>query len=213
MSRQGTILLAVGMVILGLVLGFVAGGMTTGFLAQRAVVRATGRFAAPGFFGSQRFAQRMMPFYAQPAAPPRMPFYGQGRGNGGAPFYAPGRGLGRTPFNQRRLPSRRAPAANFANGARVTSVESNSAADKAGLKAGDVISTVAGTKIDASHSLTSLLQSLKPGDKVDLGVLRSGQSMTVSVTLGASPQNSSTAYLGIRYGPAPGPQQQRPKFR
>ncbi len=209
MSRRGTILLAVGMVILGLVLGFVAGGVTTGFLARRAMVRATGRFAAPGFYGSQR----MMPFYAQPAMPHRMPFYGQGRGSGGAPFYAPGRGLGHAPFNQRRLPSRRAPAANFANGARVTSVESNSAADKAGLVAGDVITTVAGTKIDARHSFASLLQSHKPGDKIDLGITRGGQAMTISVTLGASLQNSNTAYLGIRYGPAPGAQQQKPKFR
>lgn len=188
MSKRGTILLAVGMLILGVLLGFVAGGVMTGFLARRALLgrAAVGRFA-PGYFGAPRFQPRGMPFYA-----PR----GQSR---------------RAPFNGRRGTMRRAPnSAIFANGVQVTSLESNSPADKAGLKAGDVITAVAGTKIDQSHPFPSLIQSHKPGEKIDLSVMRSNQNLTITVELGASPQNSNTAHLGIRYGPAPG---SRGRFR
>lgn len=219
MSKRGTILLAIGLLIVGLILGAIGGALTGRFLARRSVASITAMRMAPGAFSGRGMMPYMSPRggFAAPYAMPRggfgaMPFYGPRGGFGAAPFYGPRTGLGRTPLARRGI-ARPAQGANFANGARVTSVETNSPADKAGLKAGDVISTVAGTKIDATHSFASLLQSHKVGDKVDLGVTRGGQSMTVSATLGASPQNSNTAYLGIRYGPAPGPRQQRPNFR
>jgi hypothetical protein len=174
-------------------------------------VAPRGGFVAPFASPGGRF--RAMPF-AAPRGKLVAPFYGPRGAFGTVPFYGP-RGAfgGPVPFYGRRGLPKRTQLGSFANGARVTSVESSSPADKAGLKAGDVISTAAGAKIDATHSLASLLQSRKPGDKIDLGVTRSGQSMTISVTLGASPQNSNTAFLGIRYGPAPGPQLQKPKSR
>ncbi len=194
MSKRGTILLAIGMLVLGLVLGFIGGGVATRFMAGRTVARsfAAGRLARGSFYGLPRFGPGMLPMS------PR------GFNRGGMPY-----GMGRMPF-ARVYQSRRAPTAAFMNGARVASVESNSAADKAGLKAGDVITAVGGTAIDQSHSFQSLLQSHKPGDKIDLTVNRAGQAMTISVTLGASAQNSNTAYLGIRYGPA---FQRRSQFR
>ncbi len=221
MSRRGTILLAVGLLIVGLILGALGGVLTGRFLARRSFAGFTAMRMVPGAFGGRG----MMPYvaprggYVAPFASPRnrfgvVPFNDPRGGFGAAPFYGPGRGFrGQVPFYGRGGSAKRAQLGSFENGARVTSVESNSPADKAGLKTGDVITTVAGTKIDATHSFASLLQSHKLGDKVDLGVTRGGQSMTISVTLGASPQNSNTAYLGIRYGPAPGPRLQRPKSR
>jgi membrane-associated protease RseP (regulator of RpoE activity) len=219
MSRRGTILLAVGLLIAGLICGALGGMVTGRFLARRSFARFAPMRMTPGAFG-----RGMMPYFAPrgfaaPYASPRgrsgpMPFYGPRGGFGAMPYYGSGRGFGgRAPFFGRRGLAPRAPRSNFANGALVNSIESNSPADKAGLKAGDVIITVAGSKIDAAHSLASLLQTHKPGDKIDLGVTRSGQSMTISVTLGAAPQNSNTAYLGIRFGPAPGSQQPRPNLR
>lgn len=232
MSKRATIFLAVGLLIVGLIIGAVAGGLTGRFLARRSIGGFTAMRMTPGALGGRGLMPFVAPrggFGTTPFAAPRggfaapfygprggfgaAPFYGPGRGFGAAPFNGPRGGFGRTPFNPRRGFAQRGIAGNYANGARVTSVESNSAADKAGLKAGDVISTVAGAKIDASHSFASLLQSHKPGDKIDLGITRGGQAMTISVTLGASPQNSNTAYLGIRYGAAPGLQQQKPRFR
>lgn len=131
--------------------------------------------------------------------PGMMPMAPRGFGRGGMPF-----GGGRA--NPRTLPRRgttapRAPANVNVTGARVASVEANSAAEKGGLKAGDVITAVAGTSIDQTHNFQSLLQAKKPGDKIDLTVNRAGQVMTISVTLGTSPQNSNAGDLGIRYGP------------
>lgn len=64
-----------------------------------------------------------------------------------------------------------------------------SPAEKAGLKAGDVITKVGGTTIDSTHSLVTLLSSHKVGDKVALTVLRDGKTQTINVTLEAAPNS------------------------
>ncbi len=80
------------------------------------------------------------------------------------------------------------------DGALVTQVESGSAADKAGLKANDVITAVDGTKIDAKHPLVYLLLPYQSGDTVTLSVLRDGQSQDIQATL---TQAQNTAMGGM----------------
>jgi serine protease Do len=70
-------------------------------------------------------------------------------------------------------------------------VISGSPADKAGLKEGDVITAVDGTKVDDRHSLTALLDQHSVGDTVTLNVLRNGNQKTVQVTLDASSSSNS----------------------
>lgn len=60
-------------------------------------------------------------------------------------------------------------------------------ADKAGLQEKDIITAVDGKKVDQAHSLTSLLGTHKPGDVVQLTVLRDGKEITISATLGELP--------------------------
>jgi serine protease Do len=67
------------------------------------------------------------------------------------------------------------------------SVVPGSPADKAGLKDGDIITKVADTKIDSTHSLPTLVSQHKIGDKVTLTVLRDGKTQTVTVTLESAP--------------------------
>ncbi len=67
------------------------------------------------------------------------------------------------------------------------SVLPDTPAAKAGLKVGDVITAVNGTKIDKAHSLTALLSQHQPGDKVKLTVLRGGKTLHITVTLGTAP--------------------------
>jgi S1-C subfamily serine protease len=93
------------------------------------------------------------------------------------------------------------PNANAVNGARVDQVVADSPAAKAGLQVGDVITAIGGTKIDATHALSDLIQQKKPGDSVELAVTRGTQNLTITVTLGASAQSGSTAYLGISFTP------------
>ena len=66
------------------------------------------------------------------------------------------------------------------------------AADKAGLKAGDIITKVNGTSVDEEHSLTSLLGKHQPGDTVTLTVVNGKDTRTVKVELGAAPSTGST---------------------
>ena len=87
----------------------------------------------------------------------------------------------------------------LAQGALVTLVESGSPADKAGLKAGDLITAIDGQTIDATHSLSTLLTQKKPGENATLTIRRNGQQQTVTVTLGSNPSNSTAAYLGIQF--------------
>jgi len=62
-------------------------------------------------------------------------------------------------------------------------VVAGSPAEKAGLKEGDVIIKVAGTTIDPTHSLQTLVSNHKVGDKIGLNVVRDGKTIDVSVTL------------------------------
>ncbi|HEX6347588.1 S1C family serine protease [Umezawaea sp.] len=67
-------------------------------------------------------------------------------------------------------------------GALVSEVTAGGAAEKAGLKAGDVITGFDGRKIDTSDALVAAVRSKAPNDKVKLTV---GEDKSVEVTLGS----------------------------
>ena len=72
-------------------------------------------------------------------------------------------------------------------GVLVTGVSPGSAADKAGLKRGDVIEKVDGVDLANGQTLGGLIQIHNPGDQVTLTVLRGGSTQDVKVTLGDRP--------------------------
>jgi putative serine protease PepD len=72
-----------------------------------------------------------------------------------------------------------------ANGVRIATVKSGSAADDAGLKQGDVITAVGSTKITSSAQIRAIIAGKQPGDGLTLTIRRDGSSKTVQVTLGA----------------------------
>jgi serine protease Do len=67
------------------------------------------------------------------------------------------------------------------------SVVSGSPAEKAGLKGGDVITSVDSTKLTDSVALASAVGRHKVGDEVVLTIIRSGKQQTIKVKLGESP--------------------------
>jgi S1-C subfamily serine protease len=80
----------------------------------------------------------------------------------------------------------------------VSSVIANEAADKAGLKSSDIILTVNGKEFSkspvAEHMVmhfSRMIEKMKPGDVVTLGVLRDGAKTDIKVTLKESPKQSS----------------------
>lgn len=68
-------------------------------------------------------------------------------------------------------------------GAYVASVGSQSAASDAGIKEGDIITHVSGNKVKTVSELQEKISRFRPGDKVQITLLRNGKQETVSVTL------------------------------
>ncbi len=69
-------------------------------------------------------------------------------------------------------------------GAEVTQVNPGSPADRAGIKLGDVITAVDGTRVKDSGALTELLARQEPGETVTLSLYRYGEVKSVKVELG-----------------------------
>ncbi|HEY3069947.1 MAG TPA: trypsin-like peptidase domain-containing protein [Gaiellaceae bacterium] len=72
---------------------------------------------------------------------------------------------------------------------RVTQVRTGTPASLAGLRVGDVITAVDGTKVTSAGALTSAIGSKKPGDTVSITYTRGGSSHTVSVKLTTRPNS------------------------
>ncbi len=64
-------------------------------------------------------------------------------------------------------------------------VLSGGAADKAGIKDGDILLSVNDEKIDADHSLASLIKKYSPGDKLVLDILRDNKNLEISLIVGS----------------------------
>ena len=65
------------------------------------------------------------------------------------------------------------------DGVLVTSVADNSAASKAGIKAGDVITSFNGSEVTSPSDLRRRIQQLQDGDEFSIGVIRDKRPMTL----------------------------------
>jgi serine protease Do len=79
------------------------------------------------------------------------------------------------------------------HGALVAVVTPNSAAAKAGLKQGDVITAFNGTEVKQLRDLSRLVSATQPGSSGNLTVWRNGTQTTLSVTVGEAPENPRVA--------------------
>ncbi|MFC2130737.1 M28 family peptidase [Bacteroidota bacterium] len=79
-----------------------------------------------------------------------------------------------------------------AGGLLIADVFRHSPANKANIKSGDIISKFEGKDIKSYHDLKSALRLTKPGDSVQLLIIRGGQEKTVKVKM-----EKRSYYLGI----------------
>jgi len=69
-------------------------------------------------------------------------------------------------------------------GAKINSVSDHSAADKAGLKKGDVITKLNDIKVEDPEDLTKAVGKFKPEEKVTVTIKRDGKEQKIPATLG-----------------------------
>lgn len=80
-------------------------------------------------------------------------------------------------------------------GAFVSEVLPGSGSAKAGVKAGDIITSLNGKPLNSFAELRSRIATTEPGTKVKLGLLRNGKPLEVEVTLDTSTSSSASAEM------------------
>ena len=75
---------------------------------------------------------------------------------------------------------------NVTEGALIRRVRGGSPAQAADLRNGDVILAVDGAPVGSSHDLRELIEASPPGHSVTLTILRAGQTIELTVTLGSA---------------------------
>ena len=83
---------------------------------------------------------------------------------------------------------------NGPDGAKIGEVSPGSAAEKAGLKQGDLITRVDDITIDGPESLSDAIGKYKPEDKVTITFKRDGKEQKVTAVLGKSKDRSVYGY-------------------
>ena len=93
------------------------------------------------------------------------------------------------------------PFTELPDGALVMSVQDQGPAALAELQQGDAITAVGDTEISNYQDLVEALAAHSPGDEVELTVMRDGESISTTVSLGAHPDDEDKAFLGVSIMP------------
>lgn len=78
-------------------------------------------------------------------------------------------------------------------GEMIQRVEEGEAADKAGLKRGDVVTKVNGKEVTPQQTLSYLIANVKPGTRIPIEIIRNGKTMTLSAVVGTRPTEEELA--------------------
>jgi len=89
-------------------------------------------------------------------------------------------------------------------GALVAMVHDDTPAESAGVRPGDLVLTLAGETISDSNALLHAVGKHRPGEQIDLEVLRSGKTKTIQVTLGERPSRDALASGDLQGDDEPG---------
>ena len=71
----------------------------------------------------------------------------------------------------------------------VQGVQEDSAAETAGLQAGDIITRINGQDVTTEQTVIFLIANLQPGETIPLEVLRNGETVALTATLGKRPSD------------------------
>ncbi|MCU0349145.1 MAG: PDZ domain-containing protein, partial [Saprospiraceae bacterium] len=79
-------------------------------------------------------------------------------------------------------------------GVLVTDIVPGTGAADAGIRSGDIITSIDGLTLASRGGLSGTLSNYKPGDNISVTFLRDGQSMTTNVTLGERKEERHQVY-------------------
>ena len=146
------------------------------------------RFGKLGDVAVMRPAPKIAPAPPTPPVPPAMSF-------DGLPKFEALLGSGRLGITVEDLSPQLAEYFGTKDGVLVKSVNESSVAAKAGLKAGDVITSLDGGTITSSADLRRRTQRLESGDEFTLGVVRDKKALSLKGTLEAAPRKTVRTVL------------------
>jgi len=81
-------------------------------------------------------------------------------------------------------------------GALVTGIVDGSAAEKAGLQKGDIVTSIGGEPVSSEKALRDFVANHHPNETVSVEFLRDGKSQKLDVTLGESDDETSMMFFG-----------------
>jgi serine protease Do/serine protease DegQ len=96
------------------------------------------------------------------------------------------------------------------SGALVTQVVEGSAAERAGIRTGDVITAVNGHAVKSNSELRNTIGLLRVGDRLEIGLLRDGKPLRVSAQLAEAADNLGAPPPASRPHPPAEPPPQQP---
>ncbi len=86
-------------------------------------------------------------------------------------------------------------------GAYVETVVKDGSADRAGIRPKDIIIALGDTEVSSINELTRTLRRFKAGDTTTVTVIRSGERITLDITLDEKPQDLNTSSSGTTTDP------------
>ena len=99
-------------------------------------------------------------------------------------------------------------------GVEINQVIPGEAAERAGVQMGDVVTAINGVSVDGVSGLQATIAQFKPGESVQLSIIRYGQPVAVAVKLGEfaavrteAPERTAPAHNSLGFTVAPLPQQ------
>jgi serine protease Do len=66
-------------------------------------------------------------------------------------------------------------------------VQPNGAADRAGIKAGDVVTAINGQSVTTEQTLSFLVANIAPGTRISINLIRDGEELQVTATVAKRP--------------------------
>lgn len=92
-----------------------------------------------------------------------------------------------------------------ASGALVVAPQEGSPGQKAGMKKGDVVTSVNGEPIKDARDLAKRIASMAPGTQAEVTLWRDGKSQVIQLTLGSLPSDQKQASADTDTQPEPAP--------